>query len=167
MYKQIERVASSLAALILFLLMLITFVDVAGRNLINMPLTGASEITEILMAAMIFLMLPRVALHNQHIIIDLIETVASPRVLRAFDVFAAVLSAIMFFLICWQMWVLGARAMGYGDATGALRIPVAPLLFGISFMSAVVGVASLMSISTALRDVEPDADGTVHKPVVV
>lgn len=166
MYKQVERAASFLAAVLLFLLMLITFVDVVGRNLINHPLNGASELTEILLASLIFLMLPRVALRNQHIVIDLIENVASPWVLRVLDVFAAVLSAIMFFLISWQMGVLAVRALGYGDSTAALGIPIAPILFGISFMAGIVGVAFLLSTSTSLRDAVTDGD-EAHAPVVV
>ena len=167
MFKKIERTASLLAAGILFVLMLITFVDVVGRNVINRPLTGAAELTEILLAAMIFLMLPRVALRNQHIVIDLVENVVGPRTLKAMDIFAAVLSAVMFFLICYQMWILATRAAGYGDSTGALGIPIAPVLFCISVMSAVVGLASLFSVSAPSVAAASGLDGATDKPVVV
>ena len=62
MYQKIERFAANVSALLLFILMMLTLVDVAGRNLIRQPVPGASELTEILLALVIFLMLPRVAL---------------------------------------------------------------------------------------------------------
>jgi len=169
MYKRIERAAANLSGILLFVLMLITFVDVLGRNLLNRPLNGASELTEILLALVIFLMLPHVTLRNQHIAIDLVENVAGPKVLAAFDVLASLLSATMFFLIAWQSWVLANKAMGYGDSTAALNIPVGPVLYGLAVLSGIVAVAALLSIP--LKILEPaDAEAEhehEHEPVVV
>lgn len=167
MYKRIERAAANLSAILLFVLMLITFVDVLGRNLLNRPLTGASELTEIMLALVIFLMLPHVTMRNHHIAIDLIETVVGPKVLFALDVFAALLGAAMFFLIAWQSWVLANKAMGYGDSTAALNIPVGPVLYGMAILSGVVGIAALASIP--LKHLEPAAGDAErdHEPVVV
>ncbi|RZI64242.1 MAG: TRAP transporter small permease subunit, partial [Variovorax sp.] len=80
MYAHIARWSSRAAGFLLFCLMLLTFFDVAGRNLFNRPINGTSELTEIALAAIIFLMLPRVAIAGQHIVIDLIDTFVSTRV---------------------------------------------------------------------------------------
>ncbi|RZL87753.1 MAG: TRAP transporter small permease [Variovorax sp.] len=168
MYRRIERAAVNLAAVLLFCLMLLTFVDVAGRNLFNRPLTGASELTEILLALVIFLMLPQVARRNEHIVIDLIDQICSPTVRRVLDVFACVLAFIMFSLIAWQSWILANRAIGYGDSTAALGIPVGPILYGLAVMAGIVAVASLLAIVPWNREAEQTADGEpAHEPVVV
>ncbi|WP_077001632.1 TRAP transporter small permease [Variovorax sp. KK3] len=168
MYRRIERAAVNLAAVLLFALMLLTFVDVAGRNLFNKPLTGASELTEILLALVIFLMLPQVARRNEHIVIDLIDQICSDTVRRALDAFACVLGAIMFALIAWQSWILANRAMGYGDSTAALQIPVGPILYGLAVMAGIVAVASLLAIAPQAREAQQGAEGeAAQEPVVV
>ncbi|SVB94388.1 uncharacterized protein METZ01_LOCUS247242, partial [marine metagenome] len=46
----LDKVLGFLAALVLMLLMIITFIDVLGRYLFSAPLPGAFELTEIMMA---------------------------------------------------------------------------------------------------------------------
>lgn len=165
MYKKVERFAANMSAVLLFVLMLLTLIDVVGRNLFKQPVLGASELTEILLAMVIFLMLPHVALRRQHIAIDLIENVVGPRVLLVLDVLAALLSAAMFFLIAWQSWVLATKAIGYGDSTATLSIPVGPILYVISVLAALVGTASLAAVLPSFR-ISSEAE-TEHDAVVV
>ncbi|VTU31646.1 TRAP-type C4-dicarboxylate transport system, small permease component [Variovorax sp. PBS-H4] len=167
MYHRIERAAVNLAAVLLFGLMLLTFVDVVGRNLFNKPLTGASELTEILLALVIFLMLPQVARRNEHIVIDLIDQICSPMVRKVLDAIACVLASIMFGLIAWQCWILANRAIGYGDSTAALGIPVGPVLYGLAIMAGIVSVASLIAIVPRNRKAEPAPGEPAHEPVIV
>ena len=51
-----ERAFNGIAAVILFLLMLLSFIDVVGRDVFDAPLPGGFEITEIMMAALIFVL---------------------------------------------------------------------------------------------------------------
>jgi TRAP-type C4-dicarboxylate transport system permease small subunit len=165
MYKRIERAAANLSGILLFVLMLVTFVDVLGRNLLNRPLNGASELTEILLALVIFLMLPHVTLRGQHIVIDIIANAVSSTVLAVLDALAALLSATMFFLIAWQSWRLADKAMGYGDSTATLGIPLGPVLYGLAVLSGIVGLAALLSIP--LKRLEAAAPQGEHEPVIV
>ena len=55
-----ERALGGLAALVLMALMLLTCVDVAGRYFLNRPVTGGLEVTEILLALVIFAGVPLV-----------------------------------------------------------------------------------------------------------
>lgn len=166
MYQKIERFAANVSALLLFILMMLTLVDVAGRNLIRQPVPGASELTEILLALVIFLMLPRVALRRQHITIDLIGSVIGPKTTWALDFLAALLSATMFFLMAWQSWVSATKAMGYGDSTATLSIPVGPILYVIAVLAALIGVASLAAIFPGFRNAAAESDSG-NEPVVV
>src|SRR3546814_2116480 len=63
----IEKVVCGFAATILFCLMVCTFVDVVGRYVFNSPLPGALELTEIMMASLIFTILPVVSARSDHI----------------------------------------------------------------------------------------------------
>lgn len=165
MYRRIEKAAANLSAILLFVLMIITFVDVVGRNLLNHPLNGASELTEILLALVIFLMLPYVAHRKLHIAIDLIENVVKPRILVLLDGLAAILGAVMFGLIAWRCWVLADKAIGYGDRTAALGIPVGPVMYGLAILSGVVAIASLLAMPLSVADLSARADGA-REPAV-
>lgn len=154
--KWVDRAASLLSAVMLFILMIITFVDVAGRNLFNHPLTGASELTELFVAGVVFFMLPKVALTGKHIVIDIIDPLVSAGVRRALDVFASLLAAGLFFVIGKQLFATAARAAEYGDTTAALGLPLAPILAALAVMSVVNGLAHLLSIFAGRKT---DAEG--------
>ena len=146
MIKRVEIIVGIVAAMLLFLLMAITFVDVIGRNLLNRPLIGASEFTEILLACIIFLMLPQVALRQQHIVIDLVDSAIGRVGKIVFDIIAALFSTAMFTLIAWQLWILGDKAAGYADATPSLGIPLAPVFYFVAILAGINVLAFLLTI---------------------
>src|SRR6266849_6455550 len=63
------------AAVVMLFLMLLTCVDVVGRYFLNKPLTGGFELTEVLLASLIFAGLPLVTLRGDHITVDLFDPV--------------------------------------------------------------------------------------------
>ena len=69
----LHRILGGLAATLLFLLMLLTLIDVVGRYGFNAPVNGSYEITELLLAAIIFSALPLVSAKDAHITVDLID----------------------------------------------------------------------------------------------
>ena len=58
---RIDAVLGMAASAILFVLMLVTFVDVVSRYLFNWPLRGAFEVTELMLLVLIFAGLPLVS----------------------------------------------------------------------------------------------------------
>lgn len=147
------------AAVLLFLLMTVTLIDVVGRGLFNAPLYGATEITELLLAGMSFLLYPIIAQREQHIVVDLIDSVSGP-VLRVLQkLLSSLLGAFLFGVIAWRMWALGDRAVGYGDATASLRIPTAPLYYGMALLSV---VTALVFIGLAIHALTQVRNGAAH-----
>ena len=63
-------VCGLLAALALFGIMGLTFVDVMGRKFFSGSVPGALELTELLMVVVIFTSLPLVALAGEHVVFD-------------------------------------------------------------------------------------------------
>lgn len=157
--KAMERTCASVAALLLVLLMFGTFIDVAGRNLFNRPLLGASELTEVALAAIIFLLLPEVGLKKQHIVIDLVDPLIGKLGKRVLDAFGAMVSAAIFAIMAYNLWILAGRAIGYGDATPSLGLPLGWVLYGTAFLTGLTSVAFLGSITSpynSTSDDEPD-----------
>jgi len=151
MRTRIEKLVGIAAATALFLLMAVTLVDVLGRDLLNKPLLGATELTEVLLVTITFLLYPVVAWREQHIVVDLIDGISGRR-LRAFQRIAtALIGCGLFALVAWRMWILGRRSLEYNDVTPSLNLPTGPILLGIAVMSAVTALAFLALIPGALR----------------
>src|SRR3546814_109434 len=109
----IEKVVCGFAATILFCLMVCTFVDVVGRYVFNSPLPGALELTEIMMASLIFTILPVVSARSDHITVDLLVLPRSSMLRRIQNLAINVTSAIMLAVLAWQLWLHAADMYSY------------------------------------------------------
>ena len=138
---------SATSAGVLFLMMAITAVDVAGRYLLNMPLKGGFEMTELLLAALIYCGLPLVSWRREHIVIDTFDRYFPPRLKRALDVIAEVICAATLAGVGYLIFRRAARVAEYGDTTNVLKLPLAPIVY---LMGAMIVVAALIHLSLIL-----------------
>src|SRR5256885_11199337 len=89
--------------------MLITFADVVSRYLFKWPLRGAFEATELMLLVLIFAGLPLVSHADEHVTMDFIDRMLTPRATAALvRVVHALCAAVMFFL-AWQGWIKATR----------------------------------------------------------
>ena len=63
--RRVEGLLGVAASLILLAMMLLTFVDVVARYVLNRPVRGAFEVTELLLLVLIFAGLPLVSFTNE------------------------------------------------------------------------------------------------------
>jgi TRAP-type C4-dicarboxylate transport system permease small subunit len=131
------------SAAILFSMMLLTFIDVVTRYLLNFPIRGGFEITELMLLVLIFAGLPLVSHADEHVTMDFIDRVLPA---RALDVLVRAVhglcAAVMFFLT-WQVWLKAGKIGTYGDTTDVLRIAVAPFIY---FMAAMILLTGLVHV---------------------
>src|SRR5690625_2971295 len=118
---QLARVA---VALIVFLMMMVTVIDVTGRYLFNAPLFGALEITEILMGLLVFLGMPLATAGREHISISLLSDALPARVAALQARFFDAVCALVSFAVAWRMWVYAQRLVRSGEHTQQLHISV-------------------------------------------
>ena len=131
-----------LGGILLMALMGMTVTDVIGRYLFNAPLRGATELTELLLAAVVFLGLSAVALADEHVTVDLV-TDRLPRAAQPWRLAAAGLfSAVVLAVVAWRVWVYASQIGGYGGTTTTLAIPIAPLGY---FCAVCTGVGALLT----------------------
>ena len=71
--QPLQRFVGTGLVVMLFSMVAMTFVDVLGRRLFNTPVFGANDITEHLMAAIIFSGLPLLTGQRGHLSIDLFD----------------------------------------------------------------------------------------------
>ena len=142
----LQRALGVTSAVVLFLMMIITAVDVAGRYLFNKPIAGGFELTEILLAALIYCGLPLVSARREHIVIDTFDPLFSRAVKRGLDMVAEVVCAVALAGVGYLIFVRAGRVAEYGDTTSVLKLPLAPVVYLMGVMITVAAVIHLLLI---------------------
>ena len=143
MKKTVETVSGLLAALALFAIMTLTFLDVGGRKLLSHSITGSLELTELLMVVVIFAALPLVSLRGEHVVFDSLDNVL-PRAVRAVQrVLVHLLCAGAMLGLGWLMWRTGGEFLEAGETTAQLHILKAPFIYGMGVLCALTGLIHL------------------------
>ncbi|MCW2309602.1 TRAP transporter small permease [Rhodobium gokarnense] len=145
----VHKALAAICGVLLIALMLVTVIDVAGRYLLDSPLQGATEITGLLLAAVIFIGLPAVCLDDQHVTIDLAVEHMPAWVHPARLVLVNLASAAVLAVVAWRLAVYGQAIAGYHEVTVSLRLPVAPLTFLCAACTAVAALITLKNAFTA------------------
>jgi len=144
--RRADAVLGIAASILLFGMMLLTFADVVARYLLNAPIRGAFEITELALLVLIFAGLPLVSHADEHVTMDFIDRVLPLAALRILiRLVHAACAALMFFLT-WQVWLKAGKIASYGDTTDVLRITVGPFVYFMALMIALTGLMHLYKV---------------------
>ena len=134
------------ASALLMMMMVLTFADVVARYLINRPIRGGFEITELTLLVLIFAGLPLVSHADEHVTMDFIDRILPPRLrIPWVRLMHAIIAAIMFFL-GWQVWIKATRIASYGDTTEVLSITIGPFVYFMAMMIALTGAVHVFKI---------------------
>src|SRR3989442_5153534 len=87
-----EKAFGDRAAVFLAAMMLLTVADVALRAFFNRPIHGTFELIELCLACTIFIALPAVFLRDEHLVVDVVDHLAPPAVVKVLDLFGAIAS---------------------------------------------------------------------------
>lgn len=145
----LNKLLSGTAALVMFLMMALTLVDVLGRYLFSAPVTGAFEVTELMLAAVIFLGLPLITAEGGHIAVDILDSALSDRVLAVQYWLVGLINVLAFGVFAWVLWEHAFKVLRYEDTTAVLQIPYAWLAF---LMAVTVSVSALILFIKLLFD---------------
>jgi len=133
-----------LSAVVLFCLMVLTCVDVIGRYFLNHPVYGGFEITETLLAALIFCGLPLVTLRNDHITVDLFDAITPDWIYRLQHIGACVVGFASTGYLAWRLWARAVALAAAGETTAQLKFRLAYLTYGMSILMAFTAMALLV-----------------------
>jgi len=114
---------------------LLTVADVVLRTFFSLPIPGMLELIELGLACTIFIALPAVFLREEHLVVDVVDHLFRPAVVRVLDLLGALISLGVLVVMAWQMVPLARTMHEFGDVTSDLSIPKLyywiPVLFGI------------------------------------
>jgi TRAP-type transport system small permease protein len=146
-----EFVLGVLVAVLLLAMMLVTAIDVFGRYLLSSPLPGAFEITEIMLALIVFIGLPLVCLHEENISVTLLTDRFSPKGRDVHAAIVAIFCAAILVLIAWRLAAHSLQLASYGDVTMFLRVPKGPIGYTLAALTVVAALAQIIVAADHLR----------------
>lgn len=142
--RVIGPLLGAIAGILLFCLMTLTCVDVIGRYFFNTPVTGGFELTEMMLAALIFFGLPLVTIRNEHIMVDLLDPVTPDWLLRIQHVVSCLVCAVATGYLAWRLWLRAVNMAAAGETTAQLKLKIPYLTFSMSVLMGLTALALLM-----------------------
>lgn len=142
--QAVQTAVSMVLVVSLSIMVALTFVDVVGRRLFNTPVFGANDITEHLMAVIVFAGLPLLTAKRGHLSIDLFDAWLLRQGLRWWHKAVDVLIAAVLGMIAWQYFLSVSEALAISEVSPALTIPRAWMYAFMSAASAIAAIAALL-----------------------
>jgi len=140
------RILTVMAASFMFALTGLTAIDVTGRYVFNSPVQGGVELIEFMLGLLIFSALPLVSVKRAHITVQLFDNFMSKSFKRYREGFVLIASAAMIGFITERMLSTGLDAYEAEDISMHLDLPMAPIYFALTALSAISVVVQVYMI---------------------
>lgn len=114
-----------IVSLLLFTMMMITFVDVIGRYVLNSPIFGAAEMIQFLLAGTVFSGLVLVSHEDKHVAVELFAPAIRARIPRLHDLIVVLFSVVGLLVIGVELSRITLHALEIGRLTIVLEWPIA------------------------------------------
>lgn len=141
----LSRFLAVVACVILFGMMLLTFVDVVGRYVFLKPLPAAYELVSLMMPAIIFCALPITVLREGHVTVDLLDSLIPRHAARVQGVVVNLVSATALGLVAWRLGVKASEDRYYESITDELLLPLWPFGAGMAALCIIATIAALIN----------------------
>ena len=145
--KRLQQLVEILLMTFLSGMVLLTFTDVIGRRLFNTPVFGAHDITEHLMAVIVFSGLPLLTANRAHLSIDLFDRWLLQPQWRTWHYMVNGLIAAVLALIAYEFAVSIQEANDMREVSQALGIPRAWMY---AYLAITSGLAALAALTAGL-----------------
>ena len=140
---------------VLFAMMTMTMADVLLRKLTNVTIIGAGEMTEMMMAVVVFCSLAQCQMEDGHIKIDLIMKKAGNRMQSIVDTVTQFLCFGLFCLMTWGTFKHALEIMEWQEVSIDLAIPIYPFVFvavgGNAMLALILLYKALLALSEAVK----------------
>ncbi len=151
MSRLLSALCGTLAALALFGIMALTFVDVIGRKFLGGSVPGSLEVTELLMVVVIFTSLPLVAMAGEHVVFDSLDRWLPAPLLAVQRGFMELFCTASLGGLAWLMWVKAGQLAEFGETTAQLKMPLGAFVYVMSALLALAALAHLLALPEAVR----------------
>lgn len=146
---RILSVLEIISAILLFVMMALTFVDVIGRYVFTAPVFGAAEMIQFLLAMTIFGGLSLINATDSHITVELFEPWLKRRIPRLQPILVQGFSVVVMAIIAWQLTLFAIEAHELGSFTVVLEWPLVAVAGTVAVLSVVSLIAQVLGLILA------------------
>ena len=124
----VEKIASTIAAVFMFAIMIIVFGDVIMRYTFNKPFSWAYDLISLyLMAGVFFLVLSEAYTERAHVSVDILQQKFSAPMIRLSEIVTCIVGITVFALIAWLGFLRAVDSFVSSDVmAGAIPWPMWP-----------------------------------------
>lgn len=148
--RKLSSWMNGLGGIVLFLMMMLTVVDVALR-IFWKPITGTYELVAMAGAVVVAFAIPQTSWDNAHIFVDFLLEKRSRKVKIAFGCFAKIFGAFLFVMLGWYLLLKANHLFRSGDVSLTLGIPYYPVAYGLAFCAFVEALVLVLHIAMLFK----------------
>ncbi len=124
-------------AVLVFAMMVLTFVDVLGRQTIDRPVPAGFEVTELMMAFTVYLGLPLVCARREHITIGLLDRLFKGSLKRAQHFVLNLLMGGLSVVWAREVWIQGDSLAAANELMMFLQIQTSTFVYAMALLTIV------------------------------
>jgi TRAP-type C4-dicarboxylate transport system permease small subunit len=155
---KVSRFFSWIAAASLFVMVVLTTIDVAGRYVFNSPVIGTQDLVELGLVICVFGALGHVTLSRGHIRADMLNGVITKRSNAILSALSFIISAPIAILLTWQTASKAIENLkNMNIVTSTISVPVGPFFAFAAFGLLMLTIEMIFDIITYIKEAkDPD-----------
>ncbi|WP_212747067.1 TRAP transporter small permease [Marinobacter alexandrii] len=157
-FSLIRRLVEKALIVTLLAMVILTFSDVLGRHLFNAPIYGAHDVTEHLMAIIVFCGLPLLTSSRGHLAVDLFDRFIMSDRMQWFRFLTNLLIAGILLLMSYQFMISAIDAVEIKEVSQELHVPR-------SYMYSFISISCLLSAIVAILPAQKSSGGELEEPL--
>jgi TRAP-type C4-dicarboxylate transport system permease small subunit len=164
-YGLLLRGLGLISAVATFVMMVLVVANVAGRYLLNQPLTGTLEFTESLLVIIIFLSVALTQYDGGHIRVTLLTRRLPKAWARRMTVFSMLCGAAFFTWCSYASWIYAAQSYSFNEHEwGEVVFPLWPMKFVVFFGIALLAFQFLLdAIAETMMPIAADDERAMEQ----
>jgi TRAP-type C4-dicarboxylate transport system permease small subunit len=151
--SKVTRAVNGIGIVIIFLLMLLTVTDVVLRKMFSKGILGTLEISEFMMAAIVFFSLAEGELQNRNVNVDLFVRKLSLKSRVIIDAIMKILGFVLYCFITFAVFSYAGLMKSSGEVSLDLWLPKYPLIYVVAVALIIFSAVLLFHMITAVKDV--------------
>jgi TRAP-type transport system small permease protein len=150
--KPLVLFATIIGCAALALMMILTFFNVSGRVLFDLPVKGYFEMIELSMLLMTVFAVVYTGSKKGHIRVDIVTSYLPKKVARVFDIAMYSVAFVFFVFVTWRGFVNGLDNLGDNLTTGVLHFPIYPFNFILSIGTGLLALVFLRDFLKSISE---------------
>lgn len=132
-WKKCFNWMNSVAEIALFVMMMLTVIDVILRRFFGSPIVGTYDLVAMIGAIVVGFAVPKTSWDRGHVYVDVLLENRTEIVKKSFFIATRIVGIILFSYLAYYLVQKGMFLLKSGETSMTLRVPVYPVAFALAF----------------------------------